>query len=53
MPEIAVHSALIDYEYRKSDTELRLKYDLKKPGISLRTSLILPVSEVTRVTLDG
>ena len=53
MPEIAVHSALIEYEYRKTKTDLRLKYDLKKPGISLRTSLILPVSEVTRVTLDG
>ncbi len=53
MPEIEVHSALIDYEYKRSDTELRLKYDLKKSGTALRTSLLLPVSEVTRVTLGG
>ncbi|MBR5680566.1 MAG: hypothetical protein IKX19_07915, partial [Clostridia bacterium] len=53
MPHLDMKSALIDYTFDRTDTEIRIRYQVKKSCCTMRFKLFLPVSEVLGVQING
>ena len=53
MPHVDMQSAVVDYGYERTETSLRLRYNMKRLGCTLYAKLYLPVADVESVTCNG